>query len=292
MFKRFSYATKRYFNYNIGELEANIKSPPRRRTACLEVGVGGCQRPGFMARWGWRGRAAVPGGQVAPRLPMCLAMVLPTGPAPSQGARAAPWPLALEGGPVPARQDATLAWPDQVTASYVQCLSPELISDGKKECSTTHEHPLIRPPCSQDTVTGTNHSKSVFLGHPRPPWPVMGQTLRPSGVQRAQQRAGRSCLGDVAGTGRPWRGGRAGLCLCPAGASGMGVSSPGSAGAAIPRGSQPLPCPVSSGALRGGAVLGHGAGGTGTGRGAGDPGPYIKGLWQSCCCRGKTTALH
>lgn len=292
MFKRFSYATKRYFNCNTGELEANIKSPPRHRTACLEVGARGCRRPGFMARWGWRGCAVVPGGRVAPRLPMCLATVLPAGPAPSQGARAAPWPLTLEGGPVPARAgcDPHLARPGHGFTCSV--FVPELISDGKKECSTTHEHPVIRPPCSQDTVTGTNHSKSVFLGHPRHPWPDTGQTLRPSGVQRVWRRAGWSLLGDVAGTGRPWRGGRAGLCLCPAGALGMGVLSPGSARVAIPRGSQPLPCPVSSGALRGGAVPGHRAGGTGTGRGAGDPGPYVKGLWQSCCCRGKTTALH
>ena len=51
------------------------------------------------------------GGMARPRLwegrwprepPRCLAAVLPMGPAPPRGARAAPWPLTPEGGPEPA----------------------------------------------------------------------------------------------------------------------------------------------------------------------------------------------
>lgn len=165
----------------------------------------------------------------------------------------------------------------------------------------THKHLIICPLCSLETVTGTNHSKPGFLGGPQHLWPEMAKscTLQECGASGSMWDShhwmtwwGLEGCGMVATQGCAHA--QQVPAVAPAPASGTGVLSPGIARAAIPRGSQHLAClaPSPLGHCCCGAVWRLGTGETGTGRGSGDPGPYVKGLWQSCGFRGKMTVLH
>lgn len=100
-------------------------------------------------------------------------MGLPMGLAPPWGVQAAPGPSSQS---QPGTGSSRMQLSPSQPGPWLQCLSPEVTSDGKKG----PKHPLILPLCPQDVVTEKNHSNPGFLGGPGT---EKGQILLPAGVR-------------------------------------------------------------------------------------------------------------